>query len=206
MAKLLFKYATMNSGKTVDLIRTVYNYEENGYKVIILKPMIDTKGGNKITSRVGLERTIDYLIKNDENILKLLYNKLHGIKCIFVDESQFLSKEQVNQLFMISKVFDVAVICYGLRLNFKMESFEGSRRLLEIADILEELKTICSCGKVARYVGRKVNNKFISDGEEVVIDGSDSRVEYVPLCGNCYLKKVQKIDYEKVRESGELNG
>lgn len=205
MAKLLFKYATMNSGKTIDLIRTAYNYEENGYKTIILKPVADTKGDDKIVTRIGLERKVDYLVSSDDNILRMLYNKLNDVKCIFVDETQFLSKEQIDDLFVISKVFDVSVICYGLRLNFKMESFEGSKRLLEIADILEELKTICSCGKVARYVGRKVNGKYILDGEEVVIDGTKN-VDYIPLCGDCYLKKVKKLDYQYIKKRGELNG
>ena len=87
-----------------------------------------------------------------------------------------------------------------------MEAFEGSKRLLEVADILEELKTICSCGKVARYCGRIVNGKFALDGEEVVIDGSSENIEYVPLCGDCYLKKVKKLDYNSIRKRGEIDG
>ena len=138
--------------------------------------------------------------------LKKLYKNLDDIKCVFVDEAQFLSSKQIDDLFTISKVFDVAVICYGLRINFKMEAFEGSKRLLEVADILEELKTICSCGKVARYCGRIVNGKFALDGEEVVIDGSSENIEYVPLCGDCYLKKVKKLDYNSIRKRGEIDG
>lgn len=205
MAKLTFKYATMNSGKTIDLIRTAYNYEENGYKTLILKPLVDTKGNNCISSRVGLERKVDYLISSEDNILKMLYKNLEDVKCIFVDEVQFLNRSQIDDLFVLSRVYDIAVICYGLRLNFKMESFEGSQRLLEIADILEELKTICKCGNIARYVGRKIDGEYVTDGEVVVIDGTKD-IEYVPLCGDCFLKDVTKIDYSKVRKLGEYNG
>ena len=149
MAKLNFKYATMNSGKTLDLIRTAYNYEENGYNVLLLKPAVDTKGEKCIESRVGLKRQVDYLIEKNDNIIDKISSNLKDITCIFVDEVQFLSKKQIDELFLISKVFDINVICYGLRLNFKMEAFEGSKRLLEIAEELEELKTICKCGNIA---------------------------------------------------------
>lgn len=198
MAKLNFKYATMNSGKTLDLIRTAYNYEENGYSVLILKPAIDTKAENKISSRVGLERKVDYLIKKEDNIFNIVNDNYLSTDCIFIDEAQFLTSKQVDQLFLITKALDIPVICYGLRLNFKMEAFEGSKRLLEISEELEELKTICSCGGIARYVGRKVNGNFTTEGEEVVIDGTIN-VEYVPMCGNCYLNKVKKIDIVKTK-------
>lgn len=200
MAKLNFKYATMNSGKTLDLIRTAHNYEENGYKVIILKPAIDTKGEKYIESRIGLKRKVNYLIGKEDNIIHTIANELDNLTCILVDEAQFLSKKQIGELFLITKVFDIAVICYGLRLNFMMEAFEGSKRLLEIAEELEELKTICKCGNVARYVGRKVSGDYVTFGEEVVIDGTND-IEYVPLCGDCYLKDVKKIDYSKVKRS-----
>ncbi len=205
MAKLTFKYAAMNSGKTLDLIRTAYNYEENGCKTLVIKPRIDTKGENKITSRIGVYRDVDYLIDENDSILEVLYNKLEKTKCIFADESQFFTKEQIDDLFVISKVFNVDVICYGLRLNFKMQAFEGSKRLLEISDILEELKTMCSCGNIARYVGRKVNGNFTIDGDEVVIDGTND-VEYISLCGDCYLEKVKKLDYNLIKKRGVING
>ena len=184
MAKLNFKYSTMNAGKTLDLLRTAYNYEENNYKVIVLKPKVDTKGEDSIVSRIGLKRKVDYLIQKDDSITKLIIDDLYNCKCILVDEAQFLSKKQVDELFVISKEFDIDVICYGLRLNFKMEAFEGSMRLLEIAEELEELKTMCKCGNVARYVGRKINDEFIIDGAE--------SVKYIPMCGDCYLEKVKK--------------
>lgn len=199
MAKMHFKYATMNSGKSIDLIRTAYNYEENGFKVVIMKPIIDTKAGNKISSRVGMERTVDFLIEPNSSILELLKNST-CVNAIFIDESQFLSSKQVDELFIFSKVFDIPVICYGLRLNFKGESFEGSKRLLEVCEELEEIPTLCKCGEIARYVGRKENDEFVTDGLEVVIDGCKN-VEYVPLCGDCFLEKVKKIDYKDIRRN-----
>lgn len=200
MAKLHFKYATMNSGKTIDLIRTAYNYEENNAKVLILKPMIDTKGDNKISSRVGLERKVDFLIDKESSILELLKGNLYDVKCILVDESQFLNKEQIDELNIITKAMDIPVLCYGLRVNFKNELFEGSKRLMEVADELEPLFTLCGCTEIARFVGRKVNDEFTISGDEVVIDGSNENVSYVPLCGKCYLKKVLKLDLNDLKK------
>lgn len=200
MAKLHFKYATMNSGKTIDLIRTAYNYEENNAKVLILKPKIDTKGDNKITSRVGLERKVDFLIDKDSSIIDVLTGNLEDVRCILVDESQFLNKNQIDDLNIISKAKNIPVLCYGLRVNFKNELFEGSKRLMEVADELEPLYTLCGCTEIARFVGRKVNNEFTTSGDEVVIDGSTDNVEYVPLCGKCYLKKVLKLDLDDINK------
>ena len=196
MAKLHFKYATMNSGKSIDLIRTAYNYEESNQKIIVAKPIVDTKANDYISSRIGIERKVDFLIKENDSIISLFKGKLKDVKCIFIDEAQFLSEEQVDDLFIISKYKDIPIICYGLRVNFKMEAFEGSRRLLEISDVLEELVTLCECGKVARYVGRKVENEYTTDGKEIVIDGTN-HVEYKSLCGECYLQKVKKITYRR---------
>ena len=148
MAKLHFKYGTMNSGKSIDLMRTAHSYEEVGYEVIVMKPIIDTKGNDKLDSRIGLQRKVDILIKEKDSILKLIKEKLtEKTACIFVDEAQFLSKNQIDELFFITKKINIPVICYGLRTNFMAESFEGSRRLLEISDVLEELKTLCKIRK-----------------------------------------------------------
>ena len=192
MAKLIFNYSAMNSGKTLDLLRTAYNYEKNGLKVIVMKPSIDTKGGDSIVTRVGLDRKVDYLIDEDCDIYELLCDKIDGVKCIFVDESQFLSVDHVNQLFKITKLLDVPVICYGLRTNFKSELFLGSMRLLALADELNEFKSLCSCGNMARFNARRLNGEFLYDGDDILIDGS-SEVEYVPLCGECYLREVSKV-------------
>ena len=199
MAKLIFKYSTMNSGKTIDLIRTVHNYEENNCKVLVFKPIIDTKAGTKVQTRIGLEREVDILIKENDSIIDLLKGKLKDVKCIFIDEAQFLSVLQVDELFIITKAMDIPVICYGLRTDFKLDSFTGSKRLLELSEDLEEFKTLCYCGEVARYAARKVDGKYQVEGEKIIIDGQKN-IEYVPLCGRHYLENVTKIDLNKIKE------
>lgn len=203
MAKLHFKYGTMNSGKSLDIIKTIHNYEENGFNILLLKPAIDTKGNQQIVSRAMKDgRSVDMIIGPNDNMIDLIIDRIDSnVKCVFIDEAQFLTKEQVKELFILTKALDVSVICYGLRNNFKMEAFPGSSALLELAEVLEELPTICGyCGKTARYVGRSVDGEFVTSGEEVVIDGSDSKVEYIPMCGKCYLEKVNKLDLEKVKQ------
>ena len=192
MAKLIFNYSAMNSGKTMDLLRTAYNYEENGLHVIVMKPSIDTKGGDKIVTRVGLNRKVDFLIDEETDVFELLKNKIKNVKCIFVDEAQFLNEKHVEQFFKVSKLLDVPVICYGLRTNFKSELFTGSMRLLALADELNEFKSLCSCGNMARFSSRRLNGKYLSEGDNTLIDGS-SEIEYVPLCGECYLHNVLHI-------------
>lgn len=190
MAKLYFRYGVMSAGKSTLLLQVVHNYKLNGMDVLVVKPKVDTKGENKIVSRIGISCEVDLLLEGDKTIydyLELATNKA----CIVVDESQFLTKEQALFFWKLSKEFDIPVICYGLKSNFRGELFEGSATLIAFADELEELKTICKCGKTARFNSRKVNGEYTISGDEVVIDGT-SEVEYVPLCGNCYLKKVIK--------------
>lgn len=182
----------MNSGKTIDLMRTAFNYEENGYKIIVMKPSSDVKGGNFLETRIGLKRKADYLINENDSIINIIKN-FDKLKCILIDECQFLTRNQVDELYLISKKYDIPVLCYGLRVNFQMNAFNGSMRLLEIAEELEEITTLCHCGEIARYVGRKINDKYVLEGSEVLIDGTDKTVIYVPLCGDCYLKEVKKI-------------
>lgn len=202
MAKLHFNYASMNAGKSTDLIRTAYNYEENGFKVLVLKPIVDTKDGQYISSRAGLKRKVDYLI--DGSILDILKGSLLDTFCILVDEAQFLTKSQVDELYLITKALHIPVITYGLKNNFKGEMFEGSKRLIELSEEIKEIPTICSCGNVARMVGRKVNGYYSIKGEEVQIDGSDKKIKYVPLCGKCYLEKVLKKDLKRIRKHMEM--
>lgn len=192
MAKLYFRYGSMNSGKSSVLMQVAYNYEENNKKVIVIKPIVDTKGGNKLSSRIGLKRKVDVLLKRSDSVIE--NTNILEVKpdCILVDEAQFLTRNQIDELWYIAKTHEIPVVCFGLRTDFKTNSFPGSMRLLELADSLEEVATICSCGKKARFVGRKVNDEYVYDGEQVVIDGSDKRVEYVPLCGKCYIKNIWK--------------
>ena len=185
MAKLYFRYGAMNCGKTSLLLQVIYNYEERNMRVLLIKPSLDTKGNKKVVSRTGLEREVDLLLKPKGKIKGSI--ELSGIDAILVDEAQFLSTEQVNELYIITKQYDIPVLCYGLRTDFQTIGFSGSTRLLEIADDIEELKTICRCGKKATHNLRKINSKPTFNGEQIVIDGTDS-VEYESVCGECYLK------------------
>ena len=199
MSKLYYRYGAMNSGKTTLLLQVAHNYEERGMKVLILKPKIDTKGEDTIVTRIGLKRKVDHLIEKDEKLINYLNNIDDDIVCILVDESQFLSRDQVDDLFMFTKLKDISVICYGLRSDFKTMAFPGSLRLFEIADTMEELYTICRCGKRAKFNARIVNGKFTAVGEQVAIDG-ENEIEYESLCGRCYLEKVLGITKENLNE------
>ena len=199
MSKLYFRYGAMNCGKTTALLQVAHNYEERGMKVVIIKPGVDTKGNDKIVTRIGLKRKVDHLIKSDEKLSTYLNKLENDIACILVDEAQFLNRDQIDELFMYTKLKDKPVICYGLRSDFKTIAFPGSLRLFEIADDMEELYTICRCGKRAKFNGRMINGKFTSSGEQVAIDG-ENEVTYESLCGKCYLEKVLGITEEKFSE------
>lgn len=189
MAKLYFRYGAMNSGKSTALIQVAHNYEERGMTVKLLKPAIDTKGDQSLVSRIGVRRVVDYVIHKDDDLFELFDTITGGEKvaCFLVDESQFLTTEQVDQLMKIASVKKVPVICYGLRTDFMTNGFEGSKRLLLVAHSLEELKTICRCGKKAVLNGRKINGKFVFEGEQVAIDDNDE-IDYESLCVDCYYK------------------
>ena len=190
MSKLYFRYGALNSGKSTHLMQVAHNYEERGMKVILIKPATDKKGGDKLVSRLGVERKVDILCLEKMNIYEEI-QKWQEVKfkvnCILVDEVQFMTKEQVDQLFKIAVVLDIPVICYGLRTDFMMEGFEGSTRLLLLAHSIEEMKTICKCGRKAILNGRKINGKFVFEGEQVAIDNIDN-VQYESLCGHCYFR------------------
>lgn len=195
MSKLYFRYGAMNSGKSTHLMQVAHNYEERGMRVLLMKPSTDKKGGNKLVSRLGVVREVDVLVQSNENICNIVknnvkeYGKLH---CILVDEVQFIKKNQIDELFEVAVTLDIPIICYGLRTDFKMEGFEGSERLLLIAHSIEEMKTICKCGSKAIVNARKINDKFVFEGQQVAIDNIGD-VHYESLCGECYFKyKGQK--------------
>ena len=196
MAKLHFRYGAMNAGKTTILIQTAYNYEERDQKVIIIKPAIDTKGADTIVSRIGVSRKVDELISKEDSIVEKIDKHLENLGCILVDEVQFLTRNQVTELWKITKIYNIPVIGFGLRTDFKTNGFEGSIRMLELADELLEMPTICRCGKKARFNGRKIGKEFVSEGNSVEIDDNEN-IEYESLCGGCYLKKVLKITKEE---------
>ena len=187
MAKLYFRYGAMNCGKTTLLLQTAYNYEERGMKPLLFKPKIDTKGNDKIISRLGITRKIDYCLDNNDTISNYL-DKNNLPAAIIVDEAQFLTTKQVDELYNISKELDIPVLTYGLRNDFLMNTFEGAARLLALADTIEELKTICRCGRKATQNMRFLNGKPVFEGESILIDGT-SNIVYESVCGKCYLEK-----------------
>lgn len=192
MAKLYFRYGAMNSGKTALLLQAVHNYEEQGMKVMVIKPSKDTKGDDNLVSRIGLTRKVDYIIGPKQDIYKYIKKiKDDVINCLFIDEAQFLEPKQVDQLMKIVVELNIPVICYGLRTDFQTRGFPGSTRLLELAHTIEEMKTICKCGRKAMFNARKVNGKFTIKGSQVAIDG-ENEVTYEPLCPHCYYKFVSK--------------
>lgn len=186
MSKLYYRYGAMNAGKSAALLSVAHNYEEKGLPIVLVKPSIDTKGDTKVTSRIGIEREVDVILAPNDLVIEKLPN---GQKpwAIIVDEAQFLTPEQVEELFIITKMYDVPVLCYGLRCDFQMRGFPGSTRLLELADDIEELKTICACGKKATQNLRTLNGRPIFEGEQIAIDGA-SEIKYTSVCGECYLK------------------
>lgn len=190
MSKLYFRYGAMNSGKSTNLMQVAYNYEERGMKVKIFKPKIDAKGGNQLVSRLGVVRVSDYSVAPEDNLYEITEKWIQDegkIHCILVDEAQFLKASQIDNLLKIAVNLKVPVICYGLRTDFMMNGFEGSERLLLLAHSIEELKTICKCGKKALLNGRKLNGEYIFQGEQVAIDEED-HVTYQSLCADCYFK------------------
>ena len=175
----------MGSGKTAALLQVAHNYEQKGMKVIVIKPSVDTKGQEKVTSRIGIERAVDVILAPTDKVIdRMEPKKPHSI---IVDEAQFLTRTQVDELYIMSKAYDIPILCYGLRCDFQMNGFEGSTRLLEIADDIEELKTICKCGSKATQNLRLINEEPVFEGEQVVID-DHTRVEYEGVCGKCYLR------------------
>ena len=191
MAKIHLKYGAMNSGKTDTLIKTAYNYEERKLNVVVIKPEIDTKGGTTITARGGHSREVDILADSGLD-LRHEIGKRNLIACVLVDEAQFLTPDQISQLYSVAKEDDISVICYGLRTDFRTQLFPGSQRLFEVADNIEKLPTMCFCGSQAEFNTRKVNENYIFTGDQVAIDGEDE-VEYDSLCGSCYTKEGGSI-------------
>jgi thymidine kinase len=196
MAKLYFRYGAMNSGKSTALLQVAHNYEERGQQVLIAKPAIDTKGDSTIVSRLGVDRRVDFLVTPNDNLRELAHEHsnnsliIPGIKnlaCLLIDEAQFLTREQVDQAFELAVLDGVPVLCYGIRTDFLTIGFPGSLRLMEMAHTLEELKTICRCGRKAMFNARKFDGEFIFEGDQVAIDGV--QVTYESLCGVCYLNE-----------------
>ena len=185
MAQLYYRYSTMNDGKSIELIKVAYNYEERGKNVLTLIPAVDDRYGiGVITSRIGVQREA-IVVNDDTNILELYMreNEKHKIDCVLIDECQFLKKHHVQELVEIVDSCEVPVLAYGLKNDFRNELFEGSYYMLIYADKIEEIKTICWCGRKATMVARVVDGQIVKQGEQVVIGGNDM---YVSLCRKHY--------------------
>ena len=197
MSKLYFRHGAMNSGKSTALLQAAHNYEERDQHVLLAKPAIDVKGEMAITSRLGVDRKVDFLITPELNLRDEFAKRVQVFKretgnpiaCLLIDEAQFLTRDQVDQALEIAVLDSVPVLAYGIRTDFLTNGFPGSLRLLEIAHSLEELKTICRCGRKAMFNARKMDGEFVFDGEQVAIDGV--HVTYESLCPTCYFAEKQ---------------
>ena len=186
MAKLYFKYGAMGSSKTAQALITKFNYEERNMKVLFMKPSTDTRDGADIVrSRIGLEaRAI--VVPPDLDLYEFFGNEHRDCKAVIVDECQFLTPEQVDQLSLITMDFDVAVLCFGLRTDFLTHFFPGSQRLMEIAESITEIKMVCDCGAKATVNARLDDQgNVVFEGEQVLLGGND---RYLAMCRRCWIK------------------
>jgi thymidine kinase len=182
MAKLYFRYSAMNAGKSTALIQVAHNYEENGRQVVLFTAAVDHRfGTGNVTSRIGPKRSARTFDASTEFFAEM--SAMRGISCVLVDEAQFLTPDQVRQLHRGAHLLDIPVICYGIRSDFRGEPFPGSAYLLTLADSVEELKNICSCGRKATMNPRFIAGKRVFAGEQVAIEGD---VEYRPMCARCF--------------------
>ena len=200
MAKLYFKYGAMGSSKTAQALITKYNYEENDLKVWLIKPSADTRDGAAILrSRIGLEAQVEVIPPEVDIYARFLGGKARCSDVIIVDECQFLTEKQIDQLRNIVNEHNIPVLCFGLRTDFQTRLFPGSRRLMEIADTIQEIKTICDCGAKATVNARIDGSGYIiTEGAQVVLGGNDS---YIAMCHKCYIRGIR--EHKKIKLHGQ---
>ena len=191
MAKLYFKYGAMGSSKTAQALITKYNYEENDLKVWLIKPSADTRDGEKILrSRIGLEAMVEVIPPETDIYARYLGTRELDCDVIIVDECQFLTEAQIDQLRAIVDDHNIPVMCFGLRTDFQTRLFPGSRRLMEVADTIQEIKTICDCGAKATVNARiDGDGHIVTQGAQVVLGGNDS---YIAMCHKCYVRGIRE--------------
>ena len=202
MAKLYFKYGAMGSSKTAQALITLYNYEENDLRVWLIKPSADSRDGEAvIRSRIGLEG-VAQILSPEADVLEIFRTEQLG-QCdvIIVDECQFLTEAQIDQLRAIVDEHNVPVMCFGLRTDFQCRLFAGSRRLMEVADTIQEIKTICDCGAKATVKARiDSTGHIVTQGAQVFLGGNDS---YIAMCHKCYVRGIK--DHKVIRLHGQNN-
>lgn len=201
MAKLYFRYGTVSSAKTLNLLAVAHNYRNQGKKICLIKPELDTRfGREKIKSRAGLEKEADILVKPDT---QLDFKQFSNVSCILVDEAQFLSEYLINQLREITVLLHIPVICYGLRCDFKSKLFEGSKRLMEVADSIEEIKCTCNfCNKKSVMNLKHVNGLATVEGPSVQLGCEEL---YFPVCFDCYKKQIDDAKKAKLRKEALIS-
>ena len=202
MAKLYFKYGAMGSSKTAQALITKYNYEENDLSVWLLKPSADTRDGQTVLrSRIGLEAKVDTVPPETDLVALFQQKRLGNCNVIIVDECQFLTPAQIDQLRSIVDEYNIPVMCFGLRTDFQTKLFPGSLRLMEVADTIQEIKTICDCGAKATVNARiDSTGHIVTQGAQVVLGGNDS---YIAMCHKCYVRGIK--DHKVIRLHGQNN-
>ena len=200
MAKLYFKYGAMGSSKTAQALITKYNYEENDLKVWLIKPSADTRDGIQILrSRIGLAATVEVIAPEMDVYEQFRKTRAGECDVIIVDECQFLTEAQIDQLRTIVNDYNIPVMCFGLRTDFQTRLFPGSRRLMEVADTIQEIKTICDCGAKAT-VNARIDGQghIVTEGAHVVLGGNDS---YIAMCHKCYIRGIR--EHKKIKLHGQ---
>ena len=205
MAKLYFKYGAMGSSKTAQALITKYNYEENDLQVWLVKPSADDRDGQQILrSRIGLQAQVEVIPPEMDMYQRFTQTQLGKCDVIIVDECQFLTEAQIDQLRSIVNDYSIPVMCFGLRTDFQTRLFPGSRRLMEVADTIQEIKTICDCGAKATVNARiDAQGHIITQGAQVVLGGNDS---YIAMCHKCYIRGIRENRIIKLHGHNENSG
>ena len=199
MAKLYFKYGAMGSSKTAQALITKYNYEENDLNVWLIKPGADTRDGeNVVKSRIGLQAAAQVIPANMDVYAFFAENKANCCDVIIQDECQFMTPQQIDQLRAIVNDYNIPVMCFGLRTDFQTKLFPGSQRLMEIADAIQEVKTICDCGTKAIVNARICDGYIVTEGDQVLLGGNDA---YIAMCHRCYIQGIK--EYKKIKLHGQ---
>ncbi len=199
MAKLYFRHGTVGSAKTLNLLAVAHNYRQQGKHILLMKPDLDNRfGKERIKSRAGLEMNSDVLIVDERSLRCRDYT---GIHCILVDEAQFLSAKVIEELRNISLVHDIPILCYGLRTDFKSRLFDGSSRLMELADSIEEVKATCHfCNRKSIMNLKHVNGRAVNEGPSVELGAEE---KYFPACYRCYTREIDKSRLDTQRAGRE---
>ena len=199
MAKMYFKYGAMGSSKTAQALITKYNYEENDMQVWLIKPSADTRDGiSTLRSRIGLEAQCEVIAPEVDIYARFLGSQVRRCNVIIVDECQFLTARQIDQLRAIVDEQNVPVLCFGLRTDFQTKLFPGSMRLMELADCIEEIKTMCDCGAKATVNARINDGYIVTEGAQVVLGGNDC---YIAMCHRCYKQGIR--EHKKIKLHGQ---